>query len=269
MPSIAMLFRAEWRRRRAAWIALVVLVSIIGATVLVGASAATRTSAAFPQFLNRYGYDAEVFGLSPFPAKLNHLPDVKSIALSTYYFNGNVTAAGHFVPAGDVNVMSLPTTHLLSTVKLLSGKFPVGPKEILVGYSMQQQYGRHIGSIVSVPTFASDQRQAVLVDNESRPARGPRLNFRVVGIEGSAVDFASTTPIYSIYTSVAFDREDRLALLSASVAYARLKGGERGMPRFQYAANHLSKTFGQYFSQDVGSATSAIEGSINHQAVGW
>jgi hypothetical protein len=269
MRTIGVLFGAEWRRRRAAWIALAVLVSIIGATVLIGASAATRTSSAFPQFLNRYGYDAEVFGLVPFPKKLTHLPGVERIAQSSYYFNGNVTADGRFVPADDVNVMSLPTTRLSSTVKLLSGSFPVGPKEILVGYSMQQQYGLHIGSTVIVPTFAPDQRRAVLVLNEYPPARGPRLRFRVVGVAASAVDFASTSPSYSIYTSDAFDRAHRLALLSGALALVRLKGGERDMPAFQFAANHMTKTLGEFFSEDVGSATSAIEESINPQAVGW
>jgi hypothetical protein len=269
MRGIAMLFGAEWRRRRAAWIALAVLVSIIGATVLVGASAATRTSSAFPQFLGRYGYDAEVFGLSPFPEKLYQLPGVDKIALSTYYFNGNVTAGGHFVPGEDVNVMSLPTTHLSSTVKLLSGRYPVGAKEILVGYSMQQQYGLRIGSIVTVPTYAPDQRQAVLIDNQSPRARGPRLNFRVAGVAASAVDFATTSPSYSVYTSDAFDRGHYPALLSAALAFVRLRGGEGGMPKFQYAANHMSKTLGQYFTEDMGSATSAIEESINPQAVGW
>ncbi len=267
MRSIRLLLRVEWRRRRASWIALAVLVSIIGGTVLVGASAASRTSAAFPQFLSRYGYEAEVFGALPFPERLEHLPGVEAVALSTYFFNGNPVADGHYVSGDDVNVIGLPTTNLSSTIKLLSGRLPVRAHEILVGYSMQQQFGLRIGSTVTVPFFAPDQREQVLNSNENPPARGPRITFRVVGVEASAVDFA-TTATYSIYTSDAFDRGGTPALVSGSFAFVRLKDGEHAMPKFQYAANHLGK-YGQYFSQDVGAANSAIEQSINPQSAGW
>jgi len=267
MRSIQLLFRTEWRRRRASWIALTVLVSIIGGTVLLGASAATRTSSAFPQFLSRYGYDAAVFGEIPFHKKLSLLPDVESLALSTYYFNGNVTVPGDIVSENDVNVIGLPTTNLANTIKLISGRLPVRPDEILVGYSMQQRYGLRIGSMVTVPFYAPDQRAAVFSDSASPPARGPRVSFRVVGVEASAVDFA-TTPTYSIYVSHAFDRGGSPALVSGHFAFVRLTGGERDMPKFQSAANHLG-TYGQYFSEDVGGGNSAIERSINPQSAGW
>jgi ABC-type lipoprotein release transport system permease subunit len=269
MRSIGLLFRAEWRRRRAAWIALAVLVSIIGATVLVGASAAQRTSSAFPQYLARYSYDAQVTGFKPFPKKFFHLPGVESIALSTYYFNGNVIAGGHFAPAGDVNVMALPSTGLDRTIKLLWGTFPDAANEALVGYSMQQQYGLHVGSIVTVPFYSLAQRNAVIDDNEPPPARGLRERFRVVGIEASVVDFPTTTPSYSIFTGNAFGRGLGRSVAAANFAFVRLRAGQEGMPKFQYAANHMTKQLGEFYAEDVDASTAAIENSIHPQAEGW
>jgi hypothetical protein len=265
-----MLFRAEWRRRWASWIALAFLVTLIGGTVLAGVSAAGRTSSAFPRYVDKYGYDAGVFGLIPFPKDFVHVPHVQAVAISTYYFNGiNVYADGHFVPGDDINVLSLPAPHLNSTLKLLSGRLPVGPREILVGYSMQQQYGLGIGSTVTVPFFDLAQRAKVLASN-STPAdpRGQTEHFRVVGIEASLVDFPTTSPSYSIYTSNAFAKALGLKVAAAYFAQVRLNGGQKDMLRFQFRINHLGKHH-EFFAQNEDSTSAAIEGSIHPQAIGW
>ena len=268
MRSIGMLFRAEWRRRWASWIALAFLVSMIGGTVLAGVSAAGRTSSAFPRYLDKYGYDAGVFGVVPFPKDFAHTPHVQAVAVSTYYLNGNVTADGHFVPGSYVNVLSLPAPHLNSTLKLLSGRLPVGPREILVGYSMQQQYGLGIGSTVTVPFFDLAQRRKALSSNISPTPHGEKVHFRVVGIEASLVDFPTTNPQYSIYTSGAFVKTLGLRAVSAYFAQVRLIGGEGHMPNFQARVNHLGKHH-DFYAQNEDTTSAAIEASIHPQAIGW
>ena len=268
MRSLGMLFRAEWRRRWASWIALAFLVSLIGGTVLAGVSAAERTSSAFPRFVDKYGYDAGVFGATQFPKDFVHLPHVEAVAESVYFFNGNLSAGNHFVPGGDVAVVSLPTTHLTSTLKLVSGRLPTGPREALVGYSMQQQYGLRIGSIVTVPFFTLAQRTEILASVTTPTPHGPTVHFRVVGVEASLLDFPTSTPSYSLYTSASFASTMGPRVASGYFAQVRLNGGESAMPRFQFYINNLGKVH-NFFVSNEDSSTAAIEGSIHPQAIGW
>ena len=63
--SIGVVFRgARLLRRWASWLALSLLVALIGGTVLAGVSAARKTSTAFSGFSQKYGYDAEIFSTS-------------------------------------------------------------------------------------------------------------------------------------------------------------------------------------------------------------
>jgi ABC-type lipoprotein release transport system permease subunit len=268
MPSITLLLRAEWRRRWTSWLALAFLVSLIGGTVLAGVSSAQRTSSAFPTFVNTYRYDVGVFGLKPFPQNFGHIKNVHDVAISRYFFNGNATASGQIVPSGDLSVLSLPTSHLNTTLKLLSGHLPVRPYDVLVGYSMQQQFDLHIGSTVTVPFYKISQTHEVLSSNVAPPAKGRRITFRVVGVEASMIDFPTSTPTYSVYTSAAFTRVARGTIVGAGFAQVRLVDGAKDLPRYQFYVNNLGK-HGNYFVESEDSSITAIEGSVHPQVVGW
>jgi len=268
MLSIRMVLRAEFRRRWLSWLALAMLVAVTGGTVLAGISAGARTTTAFPSFVSRYGYDAGVFGTKPFPKKFAHLHSVRYMAASTYYFNGNVTVNGHFVPNQYVNVLGLPTSHLGDTVKLLSGRWPGGPNEVLVGFSLEERYGVRIGSTITVPLYSPSQRNAIFNDNVAPVARGPKVTFRVVGIEASLLDFPSTSPMYSIYTDKAFNQGLGRHVAFAYFAQFRLVGGESALPKFQPLVNHTSGQ-GTFFAESEDTNESAIQASIHPQAVGW
>jgi hypothetical protein len=269
MRSVRLLLRAEWRRRWASWAALAVLVALTGGTVLAGVSAANRTASAFPHFAALYGYDADVFGEKAFPKDFDHIAHVTAVAQSEYYFNGNVIANGHFVPAEAVNVIGLPTSHLTSTIKLLSGHLPTASGDAVVGYDMQQQFNLKIGSIVTVPFFAPSQRHAVLNSNTAVAAHGPRVHLRVVGFEASLLDFPTISPSYSIYVSGAFAKSVGPLVVTGNYAQVRLSGGQADMPHYQYLVNNDLGKHGEFFVQDEDTSTVAIESSIHPQAIGW
>src|ERR1700690_3922113 len=111
MRAILVVFRAELVRRRTSWLALSLLVTLIGGTVLAGTSTAQRTSSAFSSFTQRYGYDAEIFSSSKLPKGYFNLPYVKKVTSDFYYGNGNGTTRGQFIPNQDLNIEGLPTTH--------------------------------------------------------------------------------------------------------------------------------------------------------------
>jgi hypothetical protein len=269
--SIGLLLRAEWRRRWPSWLALALLVAVIGGTVLSGASAARRTVSALPQFVNRYGYNAEVFGEIPFPKDFATLPHIDFVSESTYIFNGNARANAMEIPAGDVNLLSLPTHDSTRTIRLLSGHLPLGPRQVLVGYSLQQRYDLHVGSIVTVPLYRLSQTKEVENSTgETIPTpHGPRIHFRVAGVEASLLDFPSASPSYAIYTSAAFNRGEGRHVATGYFAEVRLHDAAKNIANFQLLINNFGHR-GKYFVYDTTeSSTSAIEGSIHPQVVGW
>ena len=269
MRSIGVVFRAELLRRWASWLALSLLVALIGGTVLAGVSAARKTSTAFSGFSQKYGYDAEIFSTSQDFSKIDKLPYVSRATTETLYANGNGAADGQFVPNEDLSVLSLPTSNLSTTIKLTSGRLPTGLHDAIVGFSMQQQFGLRIGSIVTVPFYSAAQRQQEFATNGFLPPHGPRESFRVVGFEVSESDFPSTSPSYSLYTSPAFDREVGRDTVFAEYLQLRLRHGVNDMPKLQTSVNHHQPKSGFTYMQNEDSTAAAIAQSIQPQATGW
>ena len=176
---------------------------------------------------------------------------------------------GQFVPNEDLSVLSLPTSNLSTTIKLTSGRLPTGLHDAIVGFSMQQQFGLRIGSIVTVPFYSAAQRQQEFATNGFLPPHGPRESFRVVGFEVSESDFPSTSPSYSLYTSPAFDREVGRDTVFAGYLQRRLRHGVNDMPKLQTSVNHHQPKSGFTYMQNEDSTAAAIAQSIQPQATGW
>ena len=270
MAGIWWAFRAEGRRRWASWLALAALVALVGGTVVVGASAARRTQTAFPDFLARYGYDAEVYTSTPrLPAPVARWSDVKAVVPTTFYVTADVHAGGQLVPTTPLLVVELSPSLVTNVVKLSSGRLPVRADEIDVGYEMQQQFHLHLGSTVVVPFYAPSQRHLVLSSNGTPPAHGAVVRFTVVGVAASAIDFPSSSPNYSIYLDDAFADSIGHRSLTVTLAFVRLANGAADVATFSYQVNHLHGTGGFAGIQDNDDQTAAIEDSIHPQAIGW
>ncbi|MGA2805121.1 MAG: FtsX-like permease family protein [Acidimicrobiales bacterium] len=268
MGAIWIVFCAELQHRWRSWLALTILVTLVGGTVLGAVAAGRRTASAFPRFLARYGYDVQAFNFpGPLPAAVASLPDVSAIYYEVSYDNGNMATDGHIVPANDAYISGLPW-HEMSTTKLVAGRLPTAADEILAGFTMEQQFGVHIGSIVTVPFYSLAQVSAV--ENGNQPPRGARVSFRVVGIEANVTDFPSgVTPVYNLYTSPAFDRGRGRQALRFYGALVRLRHGAADLPRFQVDFQHLAGLSPLHGIQSEDSGDTAVERSIHPQAVGW
>jgi ABC-type lipoprotein release transport system permease subunit len=268
MRSVGVVFRAESLRRWSSWLALSLLVALIGGTVLAGVSTARRTSSAFSDFSKRYSYDAEVFTASHFPKNYFHLPFVSGVTVDVLYSGGNGTAQGHFVSNKYLGVESLPASHEASTIKLLSGRLPTGPHDALVGFSMQQQFGLKIGSVITVPFYRKSQARELVGTNAYVIPHGPRVRFRVVGFEASENDFPSSSPNYSLFTSPAFDRGLGRTMFSSEIAQLRLRQGQSDMPQLQDYVNHRQGSGFVYLLNEDSDAASIAQ-SIQPQSTGW
>jgi hypothetical protein len=148
---------------------------------------------------------------------------------------------------------------------------PSVPDEALASFTMQQDYGVQIGTVIRVPFEAPSQGAAYNNPNVGLPnPKGPTVSFHVVGIEATEYEFPSgTTPVYLLYATQAFARTVLPRTAVDYEYYVRLRDGAAGLPGFGNEAKTLNLGTGTvgYSSEDGQAAT--VEASIHPQAIGW
>jgi hypothetical protein len=267
MRTVWWTFNSTRRRRWASWLALALLVALVGGTVLAGVSAARRTSTAFPSFNARYGGDVAEFSAGAFPKGLDHYPGARHVFTVDAYANGNVSIGSTFIPEPDFSLLAMPSDWQRA-FRLVSGRLPTAPGDVLAGFSLAQQAHLHVGSIVKVPLYAKSQAASYYNTSGYLPPTGPVAVLRVVGISAGIFDFPSNAPSYSLIADSAFAKGLGEDTPVASVTVLRLAGGAAALPRFEYVANHLPGSATQYpFS--IVTTTQAVESSIQPQVVAW
>jgi hypothetical protein len=268
MRSVLWTFNATRRRRWLSWLALALLVALVGGTVLAGVTAARRTSTAYPEFDARYGGDAALFSTGRIPAAVSRLPGLHIVYELSTVANGNVTVASTFIPANDFGLVVLPPSGATNAFRLLSGRLPTKPDEILAGFSLEQQAHLQLGSIIKVPLYALSQQQPYFNATGYLQPTGPVATFHVVGFSASVLDFPSNTPSYTVIASAAFGREMSSRAIESGLAIARFAGGASALPRVTYELNHLGGG-GYVYPYSLVSQANAVESSIHPQVAAW
>ncbi len=152
-------------------------------------------------------------------------------------------------------------------MKLVAGHMPAdsSPYDVLASFTLQQDYGVHIGSVIHAPLYASSQLSALGSGANVAPS-GPTVALHVVGIGAAEMEFPSgSTPEYDLFTTPAFARAINNSVPHASVYLVRLRHGTASLPRFAAAAGPLHLV---YVSNQA-TAAAAVAASIHPQAVGW
>jgi hypothetical protein len=268
LGAVRLVFGAEFRHRWKSWVALAVLVAIVAGSVMALVAAGRRTAAAFPRFVSTYGYDAAIYSFNPVPG-LSRLPNVVRVtAFSGPSYGTPITCrCSHPINTTNFGVLGLAPASLPRTVKLVAGRYPdqSAPDEVLASFTLQQDNGVHIGSVITVPFFAASQAQALAGSNPSVAPAGPRMALRVVGIGAAEIEFPAGSPSDDLYTTAAFAR----AVDPQTVLYTgyevRLRHGAADLPRFVGQASGL----GAVGNSDLDASAATIASSIHPQAVGW
>jgi hypothetical protein len=261
------LLRQRWR----SWLAIAFLISIVGGLVLAGTAAGRRTESAFPGFVSAHGFEALVYATQAVPT-VQALPGVASVTQVVAPDNGQPRCnCTHPINSEDLGVLvAAPSPN--SPFKLLSGRLPnpSNPDEVLASFSLQQDSGVHIGSVIHIPFFSPSQASAYnsTPDALLKP-EGPTVALRVVGIEASENEFPSgATPSYDLYATPAFERTVIPRTAYAYGYFVRLRDGVAGLPRFDAAASALGAQ-GVEFTQNEQQQVGDVEASIHPQAIGW
>jgi len=265
--AIGLVMRAEARQRWRAWLALALLVSLVGGVVLGAAAAGRRTDSAFPSFLAAHGFDAAVYTSEPWPKGVK-FAEVTSLAELIGPDTGQPKCrCANPINPSDFGVLYAPSSGR-SLSKLVSGHLPdpSAPDQVLASFTLQQYEGMHLGTLIRVPLYSSTQASAYN-DAIGAPPRpdGPVVVFRVVGFEATEYEFPSgTAPSYDLYTTPAFARTVLPRTANGYVYAVRLRHGAGDLARFESQLRALGAAPS---NEDTVPAT--VEAAIHPQAVGW
>ena len=268
MGAVRLVFGTEFRRRWRSWLILVVLIALVAGLVLAAAAAGRRTATAFPRFVASHGYDVYIYNQEPVPG-LSRLPGVSSVTAIGNPATGQPLCActTRAINPSNFYINELSPNALRRVVKLVAGQMPAksSPYDVLASFTLQQDYGVHIGSVIHAPLYASSQLPALASGANVSPS-GPMVAFHVVGIGAAEMEFPSgSTPEYDLFTTPAFARAVNKRIVLASVYLVRLRHETASLPRFAAAAGPLHLV---YVSNQA-TAAAAVAASIHPQAVGW
>ncbi len=269
MRSVAVIFWSQFRQRWRSWLAVVILVSLVGGVVLAAVAAGRRTESAFPGFVAAHGFDADVYSTQLAP-EVSRLPGVSEVTQAVFAGNGQPKCTcTHPLNSSNFGVVVVPK-HARSVSRLVSGRLPdpSNPHEVLASYALQKDEGVHLGTEIRVP-FYSRSQLAAYNDAAGPPPEptGPTVALRVVGFEATEFEFPyGSAPSYLLYASPAFARSVIPRTITDYLYFVQLRHGPDDLPRFNAAASALHPTV---FTQNVDSQVASVEASIHPQAVGW
>ena len=272
MGAVRLVFQAGLRRRWRSWLAIAILISVVGGIVLAAAAAGRRTENAFPRFVATHGFDSIVYANNPVPA-VAHLPGVASATEIILPDAGNPTCdCAHQIDGNDFGVAVVPGRGR-SPFTLVSGQLPdpSKPDQVLASATLQQDYGVQVGSVIHIRFEAPSQAADYNNPNTGYiPPHGPRLALQVVGIEATEIEFPSgNTPVYLLYAGPGFARS---VLPHTAVDYeyfVRLRHGAAGIPQLDEQLKSLNLGSGNVGASSEDGTAATIQGSIHPQAVGW
>ena len=263
MSALRLLVRAELRHRWRSWLTLVVLVAMVGGLVLAALAAGRRTATAFPRFLAAYGFDALVFNQAPLP-QLATLPTVASETTIPEPGYGTLTCSCHHaIDENNLSYGELAPQDLGRIAKLVSGRLPRAPDELLASFNMAQDSGVRIGDVIVMHFFTAAQTQAAFNSDTPLAPSGPTIAFHVVGTEASEPEFPTGNgESDDLYGAPGLPRTVPIFGYEYLV---RLRHGAQDISKFNAELNALHPEY----EQGVQAVAEAVTASIHPQAVGW
>jgi ABC-type lipoprotein release transport system permease subunit len=272
MGAVTLLLRVRLRLHWRSWLALAVLVALVGGFVMAAAVTARRTAAALPDFVARHGYDALVYSSHPLPG-LARIPQTARVTrvLLPFTFPGRCVSCSRQIGTSEsFSVFEVPPARLPRVSKLLSGRMPdqSNPDEVLASYTLARDNGVHIGSVIRVltPTPAQLQLAQKVGRSHVNIAMVPRRDLRVVGLVVAENELHSGQGSrYDLFTTRAYAAAVNPGALVWPSYYVQLRRGAADLPAFDSQLRPL----GSAGADDLDLDAAGVQGSIRPQAVGW
>lgn len=138
---------------------------------------------------------------------------------------------------------------------------------MLASFTLQQDYGVSVGTVVQVRLYALSQSAALgNAVGAPPPPKGQTVSLRVVGIEAAETEFPSgQTPVYDLYATQAFASSVLPHATTEATYVVRRHHGAADYALFQSEA----KALGVDGAPTLGTPAALVESSVHPQAVGW
>jgi ABC-type antimicrobial peptide transport system permease subunit len=167
MPSVWLTLRAGLRHGWRAWLALALVLGVMGGAVLAAAAGARRTDTAYPRLLAwARASDLQVLpnntGLHGYFRALGALPQISAMSTGVL-LNFAIQIHGRYVPPAHVQVTASPDGRLgvdADRVKVLAGRLldPADPRSIVINQQMADDEHVMPGGTVRLFAVPNDRR---------------------------------------------------------------------------------------------------------------
>ena len=159
MRAVLLVVAARFRRGWRSWLLLSLLIALVSGVAMAAATAGRRAASAFPRFVAEHGFDVAVYSARPLPG-LARLPEVRQVIPGALPLRRPVTCdCPRPLSQANLTVRILPGPGALGeVVKLVSGRMPSGPGEVLASYNLAEDGNVRIGTVLRTRLYAPSQR---------------------------------------------------------------------------------------------------------------
>ena len=281
-------FRATFGRRWGGYLAIVLLIGLVGGIAMGAIAGARRTQSSYPAFLKStnpsdvtlptalYGLNGAKTGYDPaILEKIAHLPHVKAVESSAGPNASVVNPDGsNFHPSGpNINVSTEGSVNGLlvdqDRVTITSGRMldPARANEFIVSAAVAKALRAHVGAVIPFAFYTNQQESEPGPSGDQyRPHPYLRLNMKLVGIGllNNAIvqdDVDAAGSNFSLFGPALMKRLRECCAQSTQTGL-RLVRGSRDVPAVEKELEQLSPLLSTHISLssvDAAKAERAIE----------
>lgn len=195
MDVIALLVRSDLRRRWRSWVAVVLLVGVIGGTSMAAVAGHRRTSTAMDRFF-RYHHPANAYARGQFDNDdLEAIPGVEAALGGDYFLMAPVDRDGQPHPEhlGMVSPFSVDSPEAGPSVSrpiIVDGALPDpdDPSQVTVDEEMADLYDLDAGDTLTMQAYGLDQADALFEAIGTLEPTGERFDLTVTAVTRSPQD---------------------------------------------------------------------------------
>jgi len=259
--------RAGFRRDWAGYLAIALIVGLLGGVAMASVAAARRTQSAFPRILAASNPSNLDVDSGPYSARvvgqISHLPRVRSAESYVALYGLRALRSGFADPQTFFNqqvelVGSLDGLYFgQDRVIITSGRRanPSRPGEIVISEQTARRFGLRIGQLLTVNLYSGQQASDPGFNPMTRqPVHRVRLTIAGIGVFTDEIVQDDIDRIYRILATPALTRQELRCCAAYVWTGLRLARGDRDVVAVQ---REISKLLG---TREVFRVTSVVEG---------
>jgi len=262
-----LLVRVELRRRWRAYLAITLLVGVVGAVVLTLLAGARRTESALPRLrADTHDGDASIEVSPEYFDAIEALPEVEAAAPGSFLF---------VMPVGAEleDLLTIAGTDdrfgtVVNRPHLVEGRRPMSDRadEVLVNTEVADRLGVGPGDSLTLASLTPAQMEQLIVSGDPGEPAGPSIEVVVVGIGLSTDDLANKAPIMLLTPAFYAEHQDEVGHFD-DILDVRLVRGAADIAAFRAGVERIVPAREGAIIETDSETTAEIEDATSVQAV--